>query len=135
MINIEKFTNATHELFTRAISIASENKNPTLQPIHLLTASLGDSFCSSFYQFFGINQETLAEIVSSELAKLPVATGSTLTLDITLERFMVSAWQEAKELNDTYISLEHILLVFSTTNELPSSLRDFWRSNNFTRHT
>jgi ATP-dependent Clp protease ATP-binding subunit ClpB len=135
MVNPEKFTSSTQELLNHAATIASEHKNPTLQPLHLLLASLTDQFCQSFYQFFAINQRELMHLATTELAKLPTVSGGQLSLDKSLEEFLDSAWQEAQTLGDTYLSLEHILLALSATNRLPSSLQDYLRTHKFVRHT
>lgn len=133
MINPEKFTSSTQELFNSAITIASEFKNPTLLPLHFLAASLKDQFCSSFYQFLGANQQELLQLVDADLKKLPTVTGGRLTADSSLEQLLDGAAQEAQQLGDVYISLEHILLALSQTKNLPANIQDFLHRNNVTK--
>ena len=135
MINQEKLTSSTQELFNSAIVCASELKNPILLPLHFLAASLKDQFCTSFYQRLAINQQELAALVDNELHKLPQATGGNLGADASLEQFLKSAEKESEQLGDTYISLEHILLALSTTKNLPNAIQEFFHKNNVTKNT
>ena len=48
--------------------------------------------------------------------------------------FLISVTKEADVLGDTYISLEHFLLVFAQTKNLPESIQNFFRQSNFTKN-
>jgi ATP-dependent Clp protease ATP-binding subunit ClpB len=133
MIHPEKFTRSTQELFNSAILLATERKNPNLLPLHLLAASLKDQFCLSFYRALNIDTSVLEQLVNDALGKLPQVTGGTLGSDTLLENYMESAWQEAEKLQDAFISLEHLLLTFSTTTTLPAKIREFFSAHAFTK--
>ncbi len=131
-MNHEKFTNAFTDLLQSAINIAQEKHNATLQPLHLLAASLAQEFCNSIYAQLGINITELSEHVSRELANLPQVSGGELRMDNTMQKFMTDTEQEAKQLKDEFISLDIALLLFARGNGLPASIQEFFKQSNFT---
>lgn len=133
-MNIELLTHASQELFQKAIQIAQGRHNPLLLPLHLLAASTQDEFCKTFYQALGINTATLADLINQELSKLPSTHGTQLNADYALDELFKTAQKEAESLKDTYISLEHILLAF-TTSKLPTAVDAYLQQHNFTRTT
>ena len=86
-MNLEKFTTSSQELINSAVAIATEHKNPTLLPLHLLATSLNNEFCISFYKVLNTNIETLKNLCDQEIKKLPQAEGGQLYADRTLEDF------------------------------------------------
>jgi ATP-dependent Clp protease ATP-binding subunit ClpB len=128
----ENLTTATQELLNKAIAYAQSSKNPTLQPLHILAASLHDDFCKSFYTVLDIPLEQLQELITTELSKLPKVEGGQLSADQQLQDFLNAAKKEADKQHDAYVSLEHILLAAAHTNTLPSSIQKFFKTHHFT---
>ncbi len=129
----EQFTTATQQLFNKAISIAQQLKNPALTPLHILAATLEDEFCRSFYTVLNVDKQQLAQIIKVELEKLPRAEGAQLVAEQSLEELFNLAKKEADKLGDSYISLEIILLALADTKNLPESIKDFFKKNQFNR--
>ncbi len=128
----EKFTNASAELLNRAVQIATERRNPVLQPLHTLAAGLQDDFCISFFNALNVPVQPLQEIINQELDNLPVATGTQLAADHIMDEFLRGCLQQANQLGDQYVSLESFLLQWSKTEHLPTSIRALFRQNKFT---
>lgn len=128
----EQLTNASQELVNTSARLANELKNPSLLPLHMLAASLENQFCQGFFQALNIPIGQLASIVQKELGKLPSVSGGQLTVDYTTEEFLRLCKQEADALGDNYISLEHILLTFATTKNLPAPIAQFLKSHGYT---
>lgn len=133
-MNPEKFTSSTQELFNKSIAIAQGKNNPTLLPLHLLAAALENEFCVSFFKVLSVNLENLNILVNKELDKLPVVQGGQLAADYKLEEFLKACEKDADKLGDKYISLEHILLQFTDTQNLPTDIIEFFKKSQFTRN-
>ncbi len=132
-MNIENFTHSSQDLINNSVTLAMQRKNPTLQPLHVLSASLNNEFCKSFYTVLNVDTGQLTRLVNQELDKLPIVQGGQLTVDPSLESFITICKQEAEKLKDAYVSLEHFLLAFSETTYLPTSIRDFFKNSTFKR--
>ena len=132
-MTLENFTNSSQELINASVSLAMERKNPTLQPLHALAASLASEFCVSFYTVLAVDIKKLAELVQQGLNTLPTIQEAELAIDPSFESFLNSCKQEANKLGDAYISLEHFLIAFSETPYLPPYIKDFFKNSNFKR--
>ena len=132
-MNFDNFTNASQELLNTSIMLAQQRKNPTVQPLHTLAAGLENQFCLTFFRTLDINTQELGTLVETELAKLPVTSGGSLTLDYTLEEFLTKCKKEADTLGDSYISLEIFLLQWAETPYLPATIKSFFKNNTITR--
>lgn len=134
-MTIENFTNSSQELINKAAQIANSHHNPALLPLHLLAAGIDNEFCRSFFDVLHVSIPQMSSLIKTEIRKLPQAQGAQLGIDYTTERFLNDLQEEAKKLNDNYISLEHFLLGWATTSSLPQSIQDFFKQSNFNRST
>ena len=133
VMNNQNFTTATQELLQRAITLATELKNPSLTPLHTLAAGLENDFCTSFLSLMNINFEKLNQLVDNELKHLPQITGGQLAMDYATQDFLAACQRDAKEFQDTYVSLDMIMLQWATTKHLPKIILDFFNQSGFTR--
>ena len=132
-MNFEHFTDSCKQLLNQAIQIAMHAHNPTLLPLHTLAASLKNEFCLSFYKRLHIPIANLQTIIQEELAKIPQATSQQIKLDSTMQAFITSCQKEADALQDQFISLEHFLLQWSMTSDLPITIKQFFQKHAFTK--
>jgi len=130
-MNISKFTVSAQEVINNSIKIAQERGNPNLVPLHVLAAALENDFCKSFFGVLNINILSLQDLVTIEIDKLPSTRGGQLTSNYTFESFLDNIIKQAEKLGDAYASLEHFMLVFSETNDLPLDIRKFFKDHNF----
>lgn len=130
----ELFTHATQELINQAATIAQRLHNPILMPLHLLAASFENEFCSSMFYALGIPTEQLHALIEAELEMLPQARGTNIAIDQNMQNFLSEMRQEAKSLNDEYISLEHVMLAFAQSSYLPDSIQSFFEQYGFSRN-
>jgi ATP-dependent Clp protease ATP-binding subunit ClpB len=126
-MNIEKFTDSSQDLLNKATVIATDYGNPALLPLHTLYAGLDNDFCISFFEALNAPLEQLQHLIESELEKLPRAEGIQLAIDYSLQQFLIECKKVADELGDSYISLEHFLLVWSETEYLPNAIHSFFK--------
>jgi ATP-dependent Clp protease ATP-binding subunit ClpB len=135
LMNTETFTYSSQELINQAVSLAIANGNPTLLPLHTLAAGLDNEFCSSFFSVLNIPMHELAILIEQEIADLPHVEGGRVAADYALQTFFQELKREADALDDEFISLEHFLLGWATTRELPETIKLFLDAHHFTKKT
>lgn len=133
IMNFDQFTHASQELIQKAAALAQQKHNPVLTPLHILAASLEQDFCTSFLTTLNVPIQPLQSMVEKELDRLPQVQGTQLSIDQTLQSFIDACTQQAKKMGDTYISLEHFMLAWVTTNTLPNDIRTFLQNNGLTQ--
>jgi ATP-dependent Clp protease ATP-binding subunit ClpB len=109
----ERMTTKSREAFQSAIDSAARRGNPQVQPEHLLAALLEQDggIAAPMLQKAGVDLDALRAAVTAKIEGLPRASGgaepglSRQTLEL-LRR----ADDEAKQLKDEYVSVEHYLL-------------------------
>src|SRR5580658_8087801 len=109
----DRMTTKSREAFQEAIIRASRAGNPELQPEHLLAAMLDQEggVAAPILQKAGVDVAALRTAVAQRLAPYPHVTGgaepgmSRRTLEVIRR-----ADDEAKQLKDDYVSVEHYVL-------------------------
>jgi ATP-dependent Clp protease ATP-binding subunit ClpB len=135
-MNTENFTTASQELLNKAAQIAMQLKQPTLQPVHTLAASLENEFCLSFFSLCEVSVSQLTTLIKQELTHLPTVNSmGSVSIDATMQQFLQECQKEADKLGDSYITLEHFLLAWARTGYLPDSIKSFFTRTNFTDAT
>jgi ATP-dependent Clp protease ATP-binding subunit ClpA len=132
-MNTERFTNGLQELINQAISLAQQQKNPTLLPLHLLAAAEENDFIQSFFSVLGVDRQALKAITKKELGLINTVQGGQLALDPKTAQLFNNATKEAEALSDAYVSLEILLLELATGNYLPDSIKHVLEQGNFTK--
>ena len=133
VVNNEQFTDASQELINASAQLAMQQNNPTLTPVHLLAAALNNDFCQSVWYSLGIPLTELAHAVVRALQELPTGRGGHLDIDRSLELFLHECKQEADQLGDHYINLEHFLICWASTNQIPSYIHDIFNAHGITK--
>ena len=133
-MNFEKFTQSSTGLIEKGIALAQQNQNSTFLPLHILSCSLENDFCISFYERCNVPVQELQQLISTEIAKLPQSSGGQLQADQSLQVFFDACQKEATTLDDQFISLEHFLIVWSNTTTIPSSVLEFFKHHAFTKN-
>lgn len=114
MMRLDKFTLKAREALEFAQEIAQDHENQALEDIHLLKALLEqeDSITKSIFKKLGATLNTLVNQIDSAIKQLPKVSGSAsnVYLSNNLNKVLDSAWKEAKNMGDEYISSEHLLI-------------------------
>jgi ATP-dependent Clp protease ATP-binding subunit ClpB len=115
-----RFTEKVQESFSAAQSKAIRYSHQQIDVEHLLDALLEQErgLTTSILNKAEVNVEGLKRRVEQELEKLPkvsISTGSADQIYLTgrLSRLFTQAEDEAKQLKDEYLSVEHLLLAMS----------------------
>lgn len=133
-MNIEQFTNSCKELIEQAAKFAQQQKQPTVQMLHLFWATLHNDFCLSFYQRLQIPVPELLKLTQDEIKRLPTTTSTNITIDSQLDLFLQNCLQTAQKMQDQFISLEHVLLQLTINKALPLSITQLLHQHGFTQN-
>ncbi|MCH2186808.1 ATP-dependent chaperone ClpB [Myxococcota bacterium] len=119
----DKLTIKTQEAINRAQAVARERGHNFIESTHLLDALLEQEEGSTVpvLQKLGLSVPRLREAVGQALDRLPkVSGGSPVQLGQSAAQVLESAFAEAEQLKDEYISTEHVLLAMVASERDPA---------------
>ncbi|WP_068278748.1 ATP-dependent chaperone ClpB [Aldersonia kunmingensis] len=110
-------TTKTQAALTAALQSASSAGNPDIRPAHLLVALLeqADGIAAPLLKAVGVDPVTVRNEAQILVDRLPRATGATTTPQLGREALaaLTAAQRLATELDDEYVSTEHLLVGLS----------------------
>ena len=111
-MNAQRFTIKSQDALQGMQQIAEENGHQEIKDLHLLAAMLKEteSLVIPVLQKLEVNTTDLERKVEDALKKLPKVSGGQVYLAQEVLDILHQAEREADQLQDDYISLEHILL-------------------------
>src|SRR5499427_5286670 len=116
MIRSDKMTLKSQEALQAAQAHAQEKNNPQVMPEHLLWALIQqkDGVVLPILQKLGVNLQTLARDLATAVGRLPLVQGhAELYLSSALSKVVESAFKEADQFKDEYVSTEHLLIALA----------------------
>ena len=125
-----KVTRKTGEAIQAAQALARERNHAQVTPEHLLAALLGqpESVVLPVLDRLGVAQKTARERVDEALSRQPQVYGQTAQVQLAPDAFQAleAADDQRTELDDDYLSTEHVLLAMS---EVVGGVGDLLRSS------
>ncbi len=111
-MNTQRFTIRSQETLQAMQALAQSYGHQEIRDLHLLAAMLQqqDSLVLPALQKLEVVPATLSSKVEDELKKLPRVSGAQVYLSKEVLDILHQSEREAEQLQDDYISLEHILL-------------------------
>src|SRR5256884_109387 len=111
----DKLTHKSQDALSTAVRRAAADGSPQVDPLHLLLALLeqADGTTAPLLRAVGADPALVAKQADERLARLPHARGATLSapeMSRPLLSAVATASSRAKQLNDEYISTEHLLV-------------------------
>src|SRR6476660_1452834 len=111
----DKLTHKSQDALSTAIQRAAADGSPQVDPLHLLLTLLEqeDGTTAPLLRAVGADPALVAKQAEERLARLPRARGATLSapeMSRPLLSAIATASSRAKQLNDEYISTEHLLV-------------------------
>jgi ATP-dependent Clp protease ATP-binding subunit ClpB len=111
----EKLTHKSQDALSTAVRGAAADGSPQVDPLHLLLALLeqADGTTAPLLRAVGADPALVAKQAEERLARQPRARGATLSapdLSRPLQAAIATAARRAKQLNDEYLSTEHLLV-------------------------
>jgi len=142
-IDPEKWTNRTREAFSAATTQATAAGNPEVTPVHVIAAVLAqpEGIAMPLLRQVGVDPTELARKLGDDIGALPRNVGGQQPgLSRSLHEGLEEADRLRAEMGDEYVSIEHILLVFSdilgvNRDELLGALREVRGSHRVTSAT
>lgn len=111
-MNINKFTQNSMLAVQECEKVADEYGNQEIEQEHLLYSLLtqNESLILKLMEKLGIEKTLLIERVEQALRKRPKVQGGQLYIGQNLNKVLIHAEDEAKQMGDEYVSVEHIFL-------------------------
>ena len=142
-IDPERWTNRTREAFSAATTQATAAGNPEVTPFHVVAAVLAQSegIAAPLLRQVGADPTEIARRVGEEISALPRNVGgSQPSMSRALREGLEEADTLRMEMGDEYVSIEHVLLVFSDElgvkrDALLAALREVRGSHRVTSQT
>jgi ATP-dependent Clp protease ATP-binding subunit ClpB len=131
-MQMDKLTIKAAEAVQRAQQMAHNAGNPELTPLHLLAALVssdadsGGGIVAPILEKAGAHVGQIRNMLESELGRLPRQTGGSLGAHRTFVDVLNAAEQEARRMQDQYVSVEHLLLALA---EVESEAKEILKLN------
>ena len=129
-MNISKFTQKSMEAVQNCEKLAYEYGNQEIEQEHLLYAllTIEDSLILKLIEKMEINREHFVDRAQNSLAKRVKVQGDTqLYVGKDLNKVLISAEDEAKQMGDEYVSVEHLFLsmIRNPNREIKEIFREY----------
>jgi len=134
-MNINKFTQKSLQAVNDCEKYAMEYGNQEVEQEHLLYSLImvEDSLIAKLIEKMDISLPMFKERVEQALRARPKVQGGQLFVGEKLNRVLISAEDEAKQMGDEYVSVEHLFL--SMLKNPNSEIKTIFREFNITRDT
>jgi ATP-dependent Clp protease ATP-binding subunit ClpB len=115
----DKLTRKSQEALSEAVKNAAAAGNPNVDGLHLLAALLEQEggTADPLLRAVGVDPGALLKTVNEQLARLPQAAGATVSAPQTSRQLLAAlatAGKRAREMQDEYVSTEHLLVGLAT---------------------
>ena len=128
-MNINKFTQSSLAAVQGCEKIAMEYGNQEIEQEHLLYAllTIDDSLILKLFEKMGITKESAVSRVEEAIRKRPKVQGGQMFIGKDLNNVLIYAEDEAKQMGDEYVSVEHLLLsmIKHANKEMKQIFREF----------
>ena len=114
-MRLDKFTLRGQEAIQSAIEVAERNQNQQVEPEHVLFAMLEqpEGTVRPVLGKLGANVQVVLNDVQATIARLPRVQGGQQYFSPRLSQVFTASEKQAKEMQDEYISTEHLLLAIA----------------------
>ena len=111
-MNLSKFTRSSMEAVQKCEKIATDYGNQEIEQEHLLDAliTIDDSLILKLLEKMGMSKEYVLNRVEEAINKRPKVQGGQLYIGQNLNNVLIHAEDEAKQMGDEYVSVEHLFL-------------------------
>lgn len=128
-MNISKFTQNSLQAVQNCEKIAYEYGNQEIEQEHLLYALLtqSDSLILKLLEKINISKETILNRTEESIQKRAKVQGGQVYIGQDLNKVLIHAEDEAKQMGDEYVSVEHLFLALLkyANRELKSIFKEF----------
>ncbi len=132
-MNIQKFTQKSLDAVNSLEKITYDFGNQEIAQVHLLYALLTqeDGLLPKLIEKMEINNSHFLDNVEAHINKRPKVSGGRAYIGDKLNKVLVSAEDEAKAMNDSFVSVEHLFL--SMLKHADSDIKDLMKEYGISR--
>ena len=132
-MNIQKFTQKSMQAVEGCEKLAYEYGNQEIEQEHLLYSLLKveDSLILKLIEKMEIQKEHFVDRVEKAIAKRTKVQGGKVYVGADLNKVLVNAEDEAKQLGDEYVSVEHLFLAMIKNPN--REIAQIWKEYGITR--
>ncbi|MBR6698129.1 MAG: ATP-dependent chaperone ClpB [Lachnospiraceae bacterium] len=132
-MNFNKFTQKSMEAVNKCESLAYEYGNQEIDQEHLLYSllTIDDSLIIKLLEKMGLDKNTLISRADYIVGKKPKVSGGKVYVSESLNRALIKSSDEAKQMGDEYVSVEHLFL--SLIDNANKEVKEFLKKNNINR--
>jgi ATP-dependent Clp protease ATP-binding subunit ClpB len=114
-MRLEKFTLRGQEAIQSAIEVAERNQNQQVEPEHVLFAMLEqpEGIVRPVLGKLGANVQVVLNDVQAAIGRFPHVQGGQQYISPRLNQVFTAAQKQAEQMQDEYISTEHLLLAIA----------------------
>ena len=123
-MTLDKFTIKAQETVQQAVTLARQNGQQSIEPVHLLKAltDKAQDITNFIFQKLGINIQQLEVLCQQEMQHLARVQGGEPYLSNDSQKVLQKAEDLAHEMNDEFVSCEPILLALLVVNSTVSRM-------------
>jgi ATP-dependent Clp protease ATP-binding subunit ClpB len=123
-MDINKLTIKSQEALQQAQQITLSNGQQIVENAHLLKGILevDENVTPFLFKKLGVNMERFTEALESIISTFPRVSGGDVQLSRSLSTTINKSFTYLKEFNDEFVSIEHLLLAFTDSNDQISRL-------------
>ena len=126
-MDANKYTIKAQEVLTQSVQIASGNSQQAIEPAHILQALFekADNVMSFIFEKLGVQTHMISQVLHTMINSYPKVQGGESYLSSASNKALQQALGTLKDFNDTYVSVEHILLgIFKSGDSVSQVLKD-----------
>ena len=123
-MTLDKFTIKAQETVQQAVTLARQNGQQSIEPVHLLKAltDKAQDITNFIFQKLGINTQQLEVLCQQEMQHLARVQGGEPYLSNDSQKVLQKAEDLAHEMNDEFVSCEPMLLALLVVNSTVSRM-------------
>jgi ATP-dependent Clp protease ATP-binding subunit ClpB len=132
-MNIQKFTQKSMQAVEQCEKLAYEYGNQEIEQEHLLYSllTIEDSLILKLVEKMGIDKEHFTNRAEQALSRRVKVQGGQVYIGQYLNKVLISAEDEAKQLGDEYVSVEHLFMAM--IKEPNKEIAQIWKEYGITR--
>lgn len=123
-MNLNQFTIKAREAIQKAQEVAASHQHQAVENIHLLKALLlvDHHLVPAILQTLGVQHELFTQILDRKLTSMPKVSGGEQFISSEVSKTLQKATTLLAAFNDSYVSIEHLLLAVYDTSGFASQL-------------
>jgi ATP-dependent Clp protease ATP-binding subunit ClpB len=123
-MNFNKFTIKSQEAIQQAQQIAQSFEHQQIENSHIIKGifEVDENVTPFIFKKLGVNIELLRQLVDKTIESYSKVSGGDIMLSRNASKMLNNASNEAKNLNDEFVSIEHLLLAILNTKDTTSQI-------------